>query len=415
MTIRLIRPFNGIPANTVVSLDRATEAALVSQRAATTDLTGGALYQPNTPYEPIQPVRKKIAVGIMGQSNERGNVPTSDQAAFPQAFASFRKPSVQMPIGPAVTRNGGMWFSFIDNLWDWGYDVSIVNGAIGSLGFIKDACGQVANRANSTGYRDLRLPAGCGDQGYQGEFIVQSSKLFRCSTGRDAYAFYSGPIRPGATTQNQIDYIVTDGAQATAGSDPATWAASVLGGTVTDGTIVWTNVDNTNSVAYAGGQIFSEFQAGFGWDPFGAVDRLHQAMQAVRDVDEKWIILCNGQGDAQGSVGNQPTVLGWYQSALTNLANYYLNRGYKVAIGLSNFPTNGQSYQWDTLESAKNAALAAFASNPNVAVGGDLYAYWGITPPVQPDQVHLTAPGCITAGVVHANAFRAFLPQLTVA
>ncbi len=51
MTIRLLRPFNGIPAGANVQLDAATEAALISSLSASADLSGGFDWQPNSPYD----------------------------------------------------------------------------------------------------------------------------------------------------------------------------------------------------------------------------------------------------------------------------------------------------------------------------------------------------------------------------
>jgi hypothetical protein len=47
MTIRLLRPFNALPVNTIASFDRATENALVEQVAATFDLSIGTQLSPN--------------------------------------------------------------------------------------------------------------------------------------------------------------------------------------------------------------------------------------------------------------------------------------------------------------------------------------------------------------------------------
>lgn len=51
MTVRLLRPFEAYPANSVVSLDRGTEAALVSQLAASTEFGNGVPWSPNSPYD----------------------------------------------------------------------------------------------------------------------------------------------------------------------------------------------------------------------------------------------------------------------------------------------------------------------------------------------------------------------------
>ncbi len=56
MTIRLLRPFDGYQTNEVVTLDRATEAALVDSLAASRTLTGGAEFIPPPPYLQEAPV-----------------------------------------------------------------------------------------------------------------------------------------------------------------------------------------------------------------------------------------------------------------------------------------------------------------------------------------------------------------------
>lgn len=50
MTVRLLRSWNGFAANTVVTLDQATEAALVRDFTASTNISGGFPYVQNAPY-----------------------------------------------------------------------------------------------------------------------------------------------------------------------------------------------------------------------------------------------------------------------------------------------------------------------------------------------------------------------------
>jgi len=50
MTIRLLRQFEAFPSNAIVSLDRGTEAALVSQGTATFDTRGGVPFQQNATF-----------------------------------------------------------------------------------------------------------------------------------------------------------------------------------------------------------------------------------------------------------------------------------------------------------------------------------------------------------------------------
>lgn len=58
---------------------------------------------------PTTALRIPIAFGVLGQSNERGEVVTADAAAYPTAFRSARNPAVAVPFGPALNRRGGWW------------------------------------------------------------------------------------------------------------------------------------------------------------------------------------------------------------------------------------------------------------------------------------------------------------------
>lgn len=51
MTVRLLRAFNGIPTNSIVTLDAPTETALVRQFAASLTLTGGVPYTGGLPFD----------------------------------------------------------------------------------------------------------------------------------------------------------------------------------------------------------------------------------------------------------------------------------------------------------------------------------------------------------------------------
>lgn len=54
MTIRLLSTWNGYPAGAVVTLDAATEAALIANYTATSNTAGGIAYSPNQPFQPQQ-------------------------------------------------------------------------------------------------------------------------------------------------------------------------------------------------------------------------------------------------------------------------------------------------------------------------------------------------------------------------
>lgn len=361
---------------------------------------------------------RKIAVGIVGQSNERGQVVLTDEATTPQAFASLRMPGVQAPLAGCISldssrqRMGSMWFKFIDDMYDAGYEVSMFNGAIGSMSMISHACGQVATRANSTAYGQRRTPQDTEDMGHAGDLTVQSGKLFLCTTGRRNVAFARTQYRDGVTaSSSKYDFISTVGSQVSNASDPATWGAATLGSTVTDGTVTWTNIDDTNSVAFTNGQIFSESQAGFGWDPYGILERVHMNMQRIQGVQSKHIILCNAQSDLGQSQAN-------YRVALQNIGNYFLRRGYYVWVGLSCFTPTGSTANYNTLSAGVTDALTLLRGGTiypgRVMTGANLYTAMGSSGNMgsggawlQGDNLHLNGLGAVEAGRHWANAFLA--------
>jgi len=364
--------------------------------------------------------RTPIAIGILGQSNEVGQVLYSDYASYPEVFHSQRNPGVRMPMPLSNETNsfprrpyGSMFVPFYDSLWDFGYDATIVNGSIGSMSLVRDACGQVQTRANSTAYRGQRSAvAGAGDFGCYGDLIAQSGKLFRCTTGSQVFASYNSHTRMPNGTAFASQSILTPQSLSSAGSDPGTWAAAGLGDTVTDGSLTWTNIDNTNSVGYSSAQILSEDNAGLGFDPLGVLYRLHQAMQAVQGVSEKWILIANAQADTSRTQAQ-------YQAAVTAIAEYYLNRGYNVACGLSMYNSllGGVTTGYDTLTTAVNAAVSALQTtwgSSRVKAGANLYTLMGSVTgqnglTFTADGVHINAPAAVVAGRHHADAFKTFL------
>lgn len=370
---------------------------------------------------------RKIAVGILGQSNERGQVLQADAALYPQAFASQRLAGIQSPLPGVVSIQstttgpyGAPWFKFFDDLWDWGYEVSIFNGSIGSLSMVTDAAGQVKTRANSTAYASRRNSRDPDDMGYIGDLTVQSGKLFLCTTGRDRYAIRRSPWTAGLSTGigAKYDFTANVGSQASAGSDPGTWGSATLGSTVTDGSVVWTDIDDTNSVGFSNGQIFNENQSGIGFDPLGVCERLHMNMQRVQGVASRHIILCNAQSDVGQSSGN-------YSTALINVANYFLRRGYFVWVGLSCYTPTTTTANYDTLTTGVNAAIASLQGGTwggRVYSGANLYTLMGSSGAMgsggaylQGDNLHLSGAGAVVAGGHWADRFKTVLPRLASA
>lgn len=360
--------------------------------------------------------KKKIAVGILGQSNERGQVNDTPESTWQQAFSSLKNPGMFYPMAGNLStatspyrRQGGPWMKFYDDLIDWGYEPIMFNGAVGSLSLIADACGLVRTRSNSTGYSKYSPPRGPGDRGFYGDLTVQSSKLFRCSDGRERICVLESPwaVAGGAASQYNIDYVTTIGSQATAGADPGGWAAATLGSTIADGTVTWTCIDATNSVGFSNNQILGPNQISYGFDPSGLLTRIHMEMQRIRDVEDKYIIICNGQSDHTQSASN-------YQSALQNITNFFLQRGYKVVLGLSTYFAASSTANYNNLTTGLNSALSTFSSNSNVKAGANLYTLMGTDTATfcQADNLHWDAEGAIVAGGHWANAFKSFLPRV---
>ena len=321
-----------------------------------------------------------------------------------------------------------------DDLFDAGYDLRMVNGALGSLSFIRQTAGFCefwnANQASPAAnpLARIRRPAlGSGDRGDNGTVMAQNISggkvgLFYCSAGgASVYTAYSGatPIPTSSPPVTDIDYIYAPAAGGTgAATTPFSAYAGGVGGTVTDGGLTWTcvcaDIAGASESAYrslAQGTVLTDGK--FGFDPLGVCRRLHESMQAVQGVSERWIYIQNAQSDVftNGS---------WYQASLLSIVNYFLARGYKVMVGLSCYNNAGaNTTAYNNLQTQRNAALASLiASYPSrVAAGADLYSLMGSTPgsnglSFQADNVHLDAPSALVAGGHIANALKAALPVL---
>lgn len=333
--------------------------------------------------------RIPIAIGIVGQSTERGQVDpieaiggVASATAFPQAYRSLRNPGLFYPIGPAVTKVGCNWFKLYDDLYDWGYDARIINGAIGSASFGSDIVGAILDRTNasstnSKAVRAKRAPIGPGDRGFQGDYAVIGGKLFVATTAMSAFAMNMGfPLTNDVSNVPELDYTRVLGTGTTGASAPDA-SASTVGSTLADGTVTWTCLSVTTSYlgfTYTAGGALTESRAGF--DPYGILRRVHEQMQLIRDAQVKIIILENGQSDASLSSGS-------YSTYLQQAASYFLNRGYIVMIGLTFYwPAGATTTQYNNLTSGVNSAVAALQGTfgtSRVVAGANLYSLLGTT------------------------------------
>jgi hypothetical protein len=386
--------------------------------------------------------REKIAIGIIGQSNEQNRVLTADKATYPQAFGSLRNPlkrglmpgQIYVPsdgtsnggVLRQYTPYGGMFWKMYDDLWDYGYDAHIVNCAHGNMSMIEHAAGAIKPWNATTAYFAKRSPLGGGtiganDFGYKGDIVIKDGKVFRCTTGQLAYIFHDGNFVIPGYTMNKADSWFSIGSQVSGSSEPTWSSAATPGDTITDGGIVWT-YEEANTFGYPDGSVTNGNRVAnqnnplHHWDPFGILERLLRMMETV-SADRKIVIIQNAQADVSKQQAD-------YQKALQHIAKFFIDRGYVATIGLSCFKTDTAEAstitQYNTLQAARLAALTLFNGSGNVQAdgafvqpGANLYATMGtaISSLLDAGGVHLNGAGAIAAGEDQADALKAWLPR----
>lgn len=340
-----------------------------------------------------------------GQSNEKHNVLIAQKDAYPQAFKTIKKPGVTTPIRGTQSMNGGPSFKMLDDLYEAGINSECLNMARGSASIVKHYAGQCEYRNNNQAYYAVRDPAGNGDRGDIGSIVVVSGKVFQCTKGRARYIQYNGNRRIPGSVATVVDYVLEVGTQTSAAVLPAGFDTAVLGTVITDGTVEWTCIDPTNSIGYAGGQIFTETQRGLGFDPLGLLIDTFERSQAI-NAKQKMVLISNAQSDTGA-------LQAWYRDALISIAGYYTSRDYKVLLGLSCYNSNNgidRTAAYNTLTAAVEDALTSLSSNTLVFRGANNYLLMGTTGPMswasaqagtgylQTDGTHLNAPGAIIYG-----------------
>lgn len=392
--------------------------------------------------------RVPIAIGVSEQSVGHGSVLTSDKAAWPQAFASLRKPGDRVPHYPAVTGGGGYWSYVQDALWDWGYDATIVNGAVGSSSIITDWAGFFSSGStrNNTSYCQKRAPSWAGDPGYAGDLIlVPGVGYFRCTRGNHMTFVANGqrpfPVASAAATRADQDFRVAvaggdavGGTFCTTGASEPVWP-TVTGATVVDGAvgggIEWTlEYKGGANITYPSpGSVFTPTNTpGYGFDGAGLCHRVDRAMQAV-PADIKLIVGCTTQSDLGATAAR-------FASAIQAVGTYFLSGSncdiYMPALSCFKPDAVNAVANYDTLKAGMATAVSALQATYGAKVqpGGDLYTAMGTTGPMalggsflQADNTHLTGAGCVgpdvsgvpCAGKVWANAIKAVLPQRIIA
>lgn len=380
--------------------------------------------------------RIPIQLIVIGQSNERGNVAVADRSAYPTAFQSARNAGVSVPIAPAVTRLGGWWTEVYDQLWDWGYDLHIVNAGMGGASFLYHLTNYPFARQNNYPYSVQRLPVAFPDRGDFGELVSFGGKIFVCTGGgRTRGAMWTGTTRsPWGTGR-------TDGPAWAGGGNSGSSAPDVsavaIGDTVVDGSITWTRVDESlyngsatynpalntyNSVLMPSGTM-----SGRGFDPLGILTMaLEEAGRDKAPFTRRIAYVANGQSDlGVGAVT--------YGCTLSSLGTFFLQNGFDIMLGLTHFsPASGTTTQYGNLSTGVTNAITTLRGSwatDRVLEGANLYQLMGSTGPMAPggaflqaDNIHVNGAGAVgpdVAGVSCAakhvaDKLKAVLPQRTV-
>lgn len=331
--------------------------------------------------------RPKVALAIVGQSNERGSVLVSDMATFPQAFGSLVNPAEVVPISPAVTINGGWWHYVQDALHDWGYDLRLVNGAIGGASVMHMANYLRAWVANYS-YASKRSPIGPGDRGDFGDLIVApNNMIFRCiSGGQQRFALNTGPERANdGASGAYLDTLAGLNTGGTSGASAPDWASVAVGGTISDGALTWQRMETSvyaECRANFSGYLSDQYPAvqGRGFDPLGILQRTYEELMRVRGVTRRIVYIANGQSD----LGSGPVS---YGNALRAVAIFFLRRNVEVMIGLTmNAPaaTNNTETYWSNLSTGVANAIAALQADypGKVHAGANLRNAMGASGPI---------------------------------
>jgi hypothetical protein len=334
-----------------------------------------------------------------------------------QVISSLRKPSAAAPLPGAQTTTGGGLFKFIDDLWDYGYDVEAINGAKGSMSLIKHGCGQLQGRTNSANvYYQKRPSVGGVDRGDFGDVIAPGGgPAWVCTTGRNRAAMNGGPfLATGQSVAVYVDYMVFGNETPTTAATSPDFSTGSIGTTITDGTVVWTCVSTSSGFTYgssAVGTVFPESAAGRGWDPLGILQALLEQLLATSGVADRYVYIDGNQADLSGTST-------WRQNAVKNAATFFLSRGIKVVIGNMIYSSaSGNQAAHDTQNAANLAAYNSLVSaglyGGQVFFGADLYTAFGGTgisaTYMQADNVHLNGKGSIEQGKQYANAFKTIL------
>lgn len=320
---------------------------------------------------PKQGLRKKVTLLVLGQSTEQGPVLLNDKAAWPNAFASLRNPGFMQKRVVSNPNRGGWWPKVYDDLWDWGYDLDVLNAAVGGASLLDHIVGTYNSRVSNYVYYQARPSVGYPDLGDFGQVIAFNGMSFVISGGRKRQAYNDLPFQGAVGTSVLQDFIGYSQTSELSGSTAPDVSAVPVGGTVADGSLTLTRLDGAYYVSEAtflpghdGTQpninwtgTFGERLAGRGFDPLGIITHANRLAQQAAPSELKIVYFSQGQSDLGASATG-------YQKPLMILANYFLRRGWTVVLGNTVFsPASSGSTQanYDSQATAVDNAIAALS------------------------------------------------------
>lgn len=279
-------------------------------------------------------MNKKIAC-IVGQSNEVGSGVVSD-------FTSSRGFPMRDPVSPNGSSTRSMWPYLSELLGVKRVMLAVKNTAVGSTSIAHSWVGYIRT------WQSGILVA-------VGSYVLSGGKTWKCTAA--------------STTVNASTVTPAAGLQA----DGVTW--SDLGASTATDIVGLCSSTNPR------------------FDPNGYISTAYNSIVNAVGYDEKWCFISIGQGDKTMSTSRAD-----YKDALITVANYFLGRSVKVAVG---FTCSGNTagleawYQSDLLPGWGDA-LDYFSDNANVIPGANLRNSLGILPTtpatgpgVQSDNLHM--------------------------
>lgn len=356
--------------------------------------------------------RPRVAVLVFGQSNEQGPVPITDRAAYPQAFTSTRNPGVLVPLSPIPVRDrGGWWPKVYDDLYDWGYDLQIVNAAVGGMGMLSHVTGYANSRVNSQAYYQKRTGTNHPDRGDYGDVYSTGGKWFNVIGGRNRQAFNAPPHAGVVGTSTYQDFIGFGPTSEISAASPPDVSAVAVGDTIADGTLSikcildrystsGSSFDPT-SVQNIGG-VLGEGAAGYGFDPLGILTRAWE-MLAATHAQRKIVYFSQGQSD----LGISSTT---YKNAVIQTAAFFLRRNVDVVLGNTVYsPASSGSTAGNYQNQVDGCSLAKAALDPyypgKVYLGANLYGSMGTTGPMGGQSTTASVSGTtMTVTALKANS-----------